>query len=694
MESFTFETFEIESEPFTRADAYSVVSVDYVEEADLRRLAQSSLGETLAWQPGVSSGYFGPGASRPVIRGVEGFRVRMLQDGVGTLDISESSPDHGVALDPLMVREVDIYRGPSALLYGNAAIGGAVNAITRVIPDRLPEETLGGSVESRVESVGDGKTLAAFSEMAVGEVAFTLAGSARDSDDYAIPGAARSAAYESTFDPEVNDPLQGVSVPVENPVGTLPNTFHESDNWSVGLGWIPEGMPLQIAGAYSRFDSNYGVPYQFSGDPQDLFGFSSLRIRHERFDTDLRVEPALDWASAIRFRLAYADYGHVELFEGRAKDSDKVFEDALFDQHALEARLEWYHALTDWLDGIVGLHFQKQDLTASFLNAPPLESSRYARTFETDNIGFFTLQTISLGELSVQGGFRYENQTIRDTTSEAFGYVLEDDYGSYSVASSLTWRREKVGPLDEIALTAAISRVERIPTVTERYAFWPNPAINRFLQGGDYDGEPLHDESSFGFELGVEAVIEAWSGRFNVYRYNYDNFIFLQDKTGQGNRAVYEETDASIYGFEGELRWSERMEASGLRLTAKLMSDYVVGENESDDQPLPRIPPLRAGGRIELSWRTLDAGLEYRYAFAQDRIQKGGGEVLPEFRTNAYSELNFDVGYSMRVRDSEITAFLRASNLLDEERRVHSSFIKSVAPLPGRNVSLGIRLSL
>jgi iron complex outermembrane receptor protein len=679
----------VQGERFSRVDDFSVVSVDYMDETDLRRLAQSTLGETLAWQPGVTSSYFSPGASRPVIRGLEGFRVRMLRDGVGTLDVSDTSPDHGVALDPLLVREIDIHRGPSALLFGNSAIGGAVNAQTRSIPSELPQSMVSGAVESRYETVGDGTSVAGYTHLTFDELVFTVTGASRDSDDYDIPGRARTGAYDETYNPQVTPIGEFVSVPVPNPEGTLPNTFHESDAWSAGAAWLSQAYPLSIGGAYSRFDSEYGIPYQYGDGPNDLFGFSSLSLEQERFDVDARVDPGLGWFDALHFHLAYADYNHVESFKSQRRNSDLAFEDTKFDQHALEARLEWFHRPADWWEGVAGIQGQHQDLAVSYLQRAPLESTRIRRSYESGTLGFFALETLTLGDFSFQLGGRYEIKDIADVTLKDRGFERDNDEESYSVSGSVTWRRKELGPFDEIAITPSVSYVERIPTVIERYARWPNPAIQRFIVGD----ESLRKEESLGGELGVEARAGDWSGRLNAFYYDFDNFVFLQDVRGLGNRARFVEREAMFYGFEAEVRWARQLGMDGTRVTVSLMSDSVRGHNESDGQPLPRMPPVRIGSRVELEWRALMAGIEYRYAFSHDRVQPATDVVLVELPTDSYAELNFDASYEFTVVGANLTAFLRATNLLDEERRLHTSFLKDVAPLPGRSVSLGARVS-
>jgi len=690
---YELEPFVVEAHAFSRVDDYSIVSTDFLDAEELARLAQGTLGETLSWQPGVSSTYFGPGASRPVIRGVEGFRVRMLQDTVGTLDVSETSPDHGVALEPLLIQSVDIHRGPSALLFGNAAIGGAVNATTRNFPEELPQQVISAAVENRYDSASNGTTTAGYTQLVMDDFVLTGTGSTRNASDYAIPGQARTEAYETTFQPLVNDPVLNTTVPVDNPEGMLPNTFHESTSGSVGLTWLPQSAPGMVGAAYARYASRYGVPWQYGGDPNDLFGYTALDLRHERFDLRGRIEPQAGWLDTLQVHLGYADYGHDELFTGRGKDADKAFNDTLYDQHAMEGRLEWFHQLTESLEGVWGVQLQRQDLAASFLAAPPVEASRFRNAFQTENRGLFLLETLTVGDWTFQAGARYEKQHIMDTSLEAFGIVPEHQGRSRSVAGSVTWSKKELGFLDALSITPALSSIERIPTATERYAFWPNPAIQRFLIGGDKDGTPLANEQSVGAEIGIEARKGDWAWRLNLYRYEYDNFVFLQDIKGVGNPAQYIERQARFTGFESEVSWQHWFQPNDARVQITLMADYVEGHNVTDDQPLPRMPPLRIGSRAEVELRALAAGLEFRHAFAQKRVQPETDVVLPELPTGSYNEVNLDLSYELPVAKTTATVFLRATNLLDEERRVPTSFIKDVAPLPGRSVSVGMRLT-
>ncbi|RYD32512.1 MAG: TonB-dependent receptor, partial [Verrucomicrobiaceae bacterium] len=667
---------------------FSMQTVRTVPEAVLKRNAGATLGETIGWEPGVSSGYFGPASSRPVVRGFEGVRVRMLRDDLGTFDLSDVSPDHGVALEPYLLESVEIHRGPASLLYGNSAIGGAVNARSRVLARQRPEQALSGGWETRYETQGDGTTGAGHLSMLTGPLVFRFTGSAREAGDLSIPGRARSDAYQILENPRVYDPKTGTTVPVPNPDGTLQNSGHEGSTWSAGVSWLPEDLPLLLGASYSRFDTRYGVPWSYPGDPTDLYGDYTLDLVQDRVDLEGRLDLDHGPVTKIETRLAYGAYRHAELFVGRGKDRVRDFPDSTFEKDAIEGRIDVHHrALDDRLTGIVGLSGGTEDFTAVRTVFPPPGSQRVRSTFRTDQAGLYLLEKYQQGEWAGQLGYRVEKVRIHDHSLEESGYFRGDNDLSNSTSAAVTWTRENVGPLDRLAITGILSRVERLPTATERYAFWNNAGIGRFLVGGDLDGTPLSPEESLGFEVGVEAEKGPVTARLNGYHYDFDNFVFLQEApglTGGFGRAVqYIERAATFTGFEAELEWRLREE-----LTLTVMSDAVRAENTTDKEPIPRMPPLRFGTRLEWHRDRFTAGLEVRHATAQDRVKPA---PRPELPTGSYTLVNADLSWTVPLKSQEFTIFLHGTNLLDEEARVSTSFRKDVAPLPGRGVSLGVR---
>lgn len=671
---------------------YHPFASEILAEETLQRIAQGTLGETLGWQAGVTTSSYGQGASRPVIRGFDGYRVRILRDSIGTLDVSASSPDHGLPVEPLLLREVEILRGPAALRYGNAALGGAVNATSRIFATELPEQVLSGAVESRFDSVSSGWTNAGYLDLKLGEFVVSATASHRNAGDYDIAGRARTNAYEDQFRPVVNDPSLGITVPIENPSGSLPNSFHDSSSYSLGLSWLPEDVPMEASVAFSSFDSDYGLPYLFGGDANDLFGNSSLAMEQNRLDVRLRYLADRPWLSEATLHFGYGDYRHDEKFSGRGKDEGLDYRDTRFEQEAWEARLDLHHEPTDWLRGVAGIQMWGTALDPSFLAGAPDQGSRFFNRFETTNFGLFATETATVGEFEMNAAMRWETQTIKDLSLAGFGFRREVDDHSLSAILGGSWEREMVGLLDRFKVSLNGSFVERIPGEAERFVFWNNPAIQRFLIGGDLDGEPLRTERAVGIDLGVEGDLEDVELRFNFFHYRIDDYIFLQDLAGIGNQAQYLQTDAAFTGLEAQGDWS-LLENGEQEMTLSLMGDWMRATNRGGDSPLPRIPALRIGSRLEFVNGPMQAGLEIRHVFEQDRVQAGDGVAQGELPTDSYTEMNLDFAYDFELKgDQTLTVFAQVRNLLDEDRRLHSSFLKDVAPLPGRNVMIGARL--
>lgn len=664
---------------------------EVLDEKVLKRIAQGTLGDTLGWQAGVTSSSYGQGSSRPIIRGFDGYRVRILRDSIGTLDVSASSPDHGIALEPLLLREVEILRGPAALLYGNSALGGAVNSTTRTFATELPDRPLSGAFETRWDSAASSWTNTGYLDFTAGEFVITATGSIRDAGDYRIAGRARTSEYEALFNPVVNDPQIGATVPIENPSGTLPNTDLNSESFSLGLSWLPEKTPIKVSLAYSRFTSEYGLPFIFAGDPNDLFGDTSLDISQDRLDFRLTYEPDLPWLEKATLHLGYGDYQHSENFQGRLKDLGTNFTDTRFDLQAWEARLDLTHQPTDWLRGIWGIHFTTQALAPSFLARAPIESSRFDNDFDTDNLGLFIQETATFGNFTLNAAFRWETQKIEDLSLAEFDFTREVNDTSISAILGGSWERENLSFLDRFKVNLNSSFVERIPTETERFAFWSNPGIQRFLIGGDLDGAPLNNEQAFGIDLSLEADYQNLSLQLNLFHYQIDDYIFLQDLVGIGNQAAYTQVDARFYGLEAQLNWRiHQTDTEELNLT--FTTDWLRADDRGSNSPLPRIPPFRIGSRLEYQRGQFTTGLEIRQAFAQDRIQDPTATAQGELPTDSFTEINLDLNYDHELQNGNtLTFFANFRNLLDEDRRNSTSFLKDVAPLPGRSLTLGAR---
>ncbi|HYF35335.1 MAG TPA: TonB-dependent receptor, partial [Prosthecobacter sp.] len=342
----------------------------------------------------------------------------------------------------------------------------------------------------------------------------------------------------------------------------------------------------------------------------------------------------------------------------------------------------------DRLEGIVGLHGFVEDFDASRLVVPPPTEFRTASSFNTGNAGIFALEKLTLGEWQVQLGGRWETQNIVDDSLAGLAPPIEVSGESLSASLGLLWSKEEVLGIKKFSVGGIISHTERLPTSTERYAFWNNAGLGRYLVGGDLDGEPLGLEKSMGYELNVTAEWSRVTFRGNAFYYDFENFIFLQEVPFFINRTVqYIERAATIWGGEAQIEWTTYQEGER-KLLVTLMGDYVHGQNDTDDEPLPRMPPLRVGGRLEYSTARLILGLEARHSFAQDHLKPAPRGELP---TDSYTLVGADASWKLLEGRHKVTMTLALSNILNEEARLHTSFRKDVAPLPGFGAMASVR---
>ncbi|MCG8433612.1 MAG: TonB-dependent receptor plug domain-containing protein, partial [Gammaproteobacteria bacterium] len=221
-------------------------------------IKSASIGETLGNQLGVNSTYFGPAAGRPVIRGLTGNRVRVQQDGIGSLDVSALSPDHAVGVEPLLIDSVEIIKGPATLLYGNGAFGGVVNLIDNRIPEDIPHESFHGAVEVRGDTAADERTVVARFDGGVNKFAWHVDAFSRDTDDVEIPGFAESAAFRAAEEEEAHEEEEEGHDEEEEVSGTLENSDIDTEGGAAGITYITENGFIGIS--VSALNNNYGVP--------------------------------------------------------------------------------------------------------------------------------------------------------------------------------------------------------------------------------------------------------------------------------------------------------------------------------------------------------------------------------------------------------------------------------------------------
>ena len=634
-------------------------SVSVIAGENLDRIRASNLGETLAGQLGVNASYFGTGSSRPIIRGLAGPRVRLMEDGIDSLDVSTVSVDHAVSIDPLAAEQIEIFRGPTTLLYGSGAVGGVINTVTNRIPEIAPEDGLDGAVELRGDTVSNDRTLSLALDGGSQTLAWHVDALTRDTDDYEIPGFAELEEHHEEEEEEEHHEDQTF--------GILENSDLEIDSFSGGLSWLGEAGFFGVS--VSSFDTNYGLPghhehHEEGEEEEEEHGEEAVRIDLKQDRVDLKG----GWLSmtgpvqAINLRLGFADYEHVEL-EGSEVGTR-------FDNDAWEGRLEIMHSPWGEWNGAFGLQLTNRDFSAIGAEAfvPPTETTSY---------GLFMIEQRELDLWQLSLGARLESQKHTPTGSAP---AISDSASSVSLAAI-----RDLGNGYSLAFNTALA--ERLPVGEELYADGPHLATSN-IEVGD---TTLGSETSRHVDFGIRKTEGRLTWAITGFVTDYDDYIYLRD-TGVEDPDeelpifAFTQGDAEFAGIEAELILPLGNLADS-HFDLRLFGDYVEGEL-ANGEDLPRMPPRRFGTRLQYHNNQLVAGLEVTRYERQDKIAPF------EEPTSGYSMLNADLNWKIASdAAARYEIFVRGTNLLDEDARRHTSFLKDTTPLPGRNYSLGFRAS-
>ncbi len=637
--------------PRDRSAGELAQSITVVGGDELDRVRASTLGETLTNQLGVSSSYFGAGASRPIIRGLAGARVQMLEDGIDTMDAATVSDDHAVTVEPLAADQIEIFRGPTTLLYGSGAIGGVVNTVTTRVPTRAPENGFEGAAELRGDSVADARGAAVRLDGGASRFAWHFDAGRRDSDDYDIPGFAHADADPANLDPD-------------DVFGVVENSAAESESAAFGASWLGDNGFIGIG--LNAFDTLYGIPGHHR-DEKPLPGAppaeeEAVRIDLEQRRVDLRGGwEGLDGAiEGVNVRIGLNDYEHVEL-EGDAVGTR-------FTNDAAEVRVELLHRAAGKWSGAFGVHVGEREFAAIGEEAfvPPVDG----KTF-----GVFVVEDVDLALWQLSLGGRLDSVEHRPSNGLP---VFDEQATSFSFGS--------VRPFaDDYAFVATLALSERLPVAEELYSDGPHLAT-----GVTQIGDPfLREERARHLDVGIRGQAQPVNWSVTTFYTRYDEFIYLAD-TGAVDPLddlpifVYTQDDADFRGVEAEV-FLPLLERGPSAVDLRLFADYVRGELATGEK-LPRLPPLRYGARFEYHGDRLLAGFEATRYDDQD-------DVAPfETVTGGYTLLNADVRWRLSVgAGTELEVFANATNLGDELARKHTSFVKDIAPLPGRNYTIGLR---
>lgn len=630
---------------------------------ELAKKLSTSIGETLSQEPGLSSTYFGPVSSRPVIRGQFGERVRVLIDGLDSLDASALSEDHQVTVEGLLADRIEIIRGPATLLYGSGAAGGLVNVVgTRFVTEPVSSPFSGGIALGADSAVGN-RDAAVRVQFGTESVAFSADYFARSTDNIEIPGYAESQLLRDLEEAEAGDAGGD-----EESFGIVENTDSDTSGGALGVSFVGDRGFFGVS--FSGFDSEYGIPghHEHEEDPAPLPPVEEeeevVRIDLEQTRVDLNGDYTLDgqFLSGIRFRAAVNDYTHTEL-EGAEIGT-------VYDVQGSDGRIELRHVPWGGFEGAVGLQYKRTDFDA-------IGDEAFVPASDTKSTSLFLFEELKLSDAwTLQGSARYEDQSISGATlAESY------DEGAFGASFGAVWR-----PVDKIRVSANLALTERHPSSTELYADGPHVAAQRYERGSVTLGNGILDrERSTNLDLSVHGDSERLEWTITAFVNSVDDYILLRPTSEVIDEfPVFDfgAADVEFTGMEAEALL-ELWDKEDSHMHLRVFADFVQAEEDASGAYIPRIPPRRLGLGLHGGWNQLDASVDVTFADDQENVAQN------ELPTERYTLLNASVSYSFD--DPGLYLFLRGSNLLDEEIRQHSSSLKDLVPLPGRSVHVGLR---
>ena len=653
----------------------------------LYRELSNNIGDTLTRQAGMANASFGQNVGRPVIRGLQGQRVGVLSNNMSASDASAVSQDHAVAVEPFLADQIEILRGPSTLLYGSGAIGGVVNIVSHTIPEEVPEDGFDARAMVQGDSAADQKFAAGRIDFGTGNFAFHADGFYRRTDDYEIPGAAELYP-EDEDDHDDHEEHEDE----EAPSGILENSFLDNEGGSLGASWIGDRWRAGLS--WTDYNSDYGIPgahhhhHEEEDEHEDEHGeeeeeLVTVGLESQRWDAEVVGTNPFGGFEQLSFRFVNTDYTHTE-FEG-----DEV--GTVFDSETDDVRLELRHNPWSRWSGAFGLQYTDVDFDA-------VGEEAYVPASNSETGALFWVESADFGDWQLDLGLRYEDVDVTALELLSHGHHEEgeheepgeehgDEHEEGPVNRGFTPFSVSVGAIWHITedghLSFNLSRAERAPTTAELFAFGPHIASQTFEVGD----ASIKEESNLHGEIAYRMHGERLSGSVVIYADRFDDFIYQAD-TGEEEDGLplrfWSQQDADFIGAELELRYDIGHFNSGHWWVFGLF-DYVDGELD-DGHNVPLMPPMRIGGGVDWHLDSWQANLTWIHADDHTDVAEY------ETPTPGYDLLNAELSWRMPFFErSDWDLFLKGHNLLDEDIRNSTSYLKDQAPQIGRNFVFGIR---
>lgn len=634
-------TVTVSANPLGKEETMQILSPTKILSGnELRSKIGSSLGETLGAELGVSASGFGAGASRPIIRGLEGPRVKILQNGMAVADVSSVSNDHAVASETASSQQIEILRGPAALLYGSGAIGGLVNVVDGRIPTTLSKQ-LSGEAEIKYGAVNQEKSASFFLDRSIDSLALHFDGNSRDAGNYKIPGVANADGSG-----EIR--------------GTLPSSFSQEKSLGFGASliqsWGHFGASLQ------RMEDKYGIPTDER---------SFIDLRQTRFDIDSAIFQSFLVFDSLKFKLGATDYAHTEKMEDGTPATD-------FKNKTLEARLTASHTNWNGWEGSLGLHSENSRFSA--LAADTGRSDTVPSTRST-SIAAFLLEQKKYQDFTASFGGRIER--VERKPEIEFG----EPNRSFSLAS---FSAGALIPITKgLEIVTSVSSAERAPSTEELYSRGPHESTLTF----DIGDSRLKKEASRNLEFSLQKTSGLWHWKINTFVNKVRDYVYGQvdgiqvneegdvDPDGEFMQRHWKQADATIRGGEAEISYNQLGDGISLRGFADTSRGTLEGKGNL---------PLQAADRLGLdigyrqnAWR---GTVSILHARKQDRLASSESFVTP-----AFTKVDLNLTYTHPYQYAQLTWFMQVRNLFDQDIRLATSILKETVPQPRRGIVLGLR---
>lgn len=609
---------------------------------ELRTKIGTSLGETLGNELGVSASGFGAGASRPIIRGLEGPRVKILQNGMAVADISSLSNDHAVASESSTAQQIEILRGPAALLYGSGAIGGLINVIDNRIPTMLNKKAT-GEAELRYGTVNQEKSGSFSVDGASGNIGLHLDGNSRETGNYDIPGKANQS------DPASAD-------------GKLPSSFSRSNSLAAGASLIQSWGYL--GAALQTLNDRYGIPTAEK---------SFIDLRQNRLDLEGQLHSPLQGFDSLKFKLSGTDYQHTE----KAEDGTPVTN---FKNKMLESRIVLSHANWSGWQGSWGL--QTEQTRFSALSATSGRADTVPTT-KSSSVAAFILEQRQFGEVLGSAGARFENVSREP---DEISTLARRNFNLYSASAGGLWQ---FTPGYSAGLSFSLA--QRAPATEELYSAGPHESTATF----DIGNINMKKEISHNLEFTLQKSTGLLRWKLNAFLNQVSNYIYGHTDGTRVDAEGIPQTDAEftlrhwsqatarIHGGEAEISYNHLGEGFSARAFADLSRGTLT-----DLGNLPLQPATRIGmdlGYKQGPWRT---SMNILHAQRQDRLASFENYITP-----SYTRADVNLSYSHPYQGQQITWFLMARNLFNQDIRLSTSVLRESVPQPGRSFIAGVRTS-